>query len=176
MAKWINDENSRSTNPRISTNPKHEKHGGKKAHTKGQHNQIAQNYYKQTSPVVQWLRICQCRGHRFNSCSEKIPHTLGQLNPCMAMTKTCTFSVYALQYEKPQQREACAQKRRPSVAPPPKKNKKNYYKILKAAEVREGKDMFTCKDKDNIRFLDGNNAKENTATSLKYWKTKYLTI
>ena len=79
------------------------------------------------------------------------------------MTKTCTLSVYALQYEKPQQREACTQKRRPSVA-----KKKNYCKILKAAKVREGKDMFMCKDKDNIRFLDGNNAKENTATSLKY--------
>ena len=54
-------------------------------HTKGHHNQIAQNYYRQTSLVVQWLRICQCRGHRFNSCSRKIPHTLGQPNPRMVL-------------------------------------------------------------------------------------------
>ena len=153
MAKWINDENSRSTNPRISTNPKHEKHGGKKAHTKGQHNQIAQNYYKQTSPVVQWLRICQCRGHRFNSCSEKIPHTLGQLNPCMAMTKTCTFSVYALQYEKPQQREACAQKRRPSVAPPQKKPKRTTTKSWKQPKWEKEKICLRVKTRITSDFL-----------------------
>ena len=64
----------------------------------------------------------------------KIPHTLGQLNPCMAMTKTCTLSVYALQYEKPQQREACTQKRRPSVA-----KKKKLLQNLESSQSERGK-------------------------------------
>ena len=44
-----------------------------------------------TSLVFQWLRIClQCRGHGFNPCSRKIPHTKQQLGPCITTTEhTC---------------------------------------------------------------------------------------
>ena len=30
---------------------------------------------------------CQCRGHRFNPRSRKIPHALGQLSPCATTTE-----------------------------------------------------------------------------------------
>ena len=33
------------------------------------------------SLVVQWIRICQCRGHRLNPWSGKIPHVAEQLSP-----------------------------------------------------------------------------------------------
>ena len=48
------------------------------------------------------------------------------------------------------------------------KKKKNLLQSLESSQSERGKDMFTCKDKDNSRFPDGNNAKENTETSLKY--------
>ena len=40
------------------------------------------------SLVVQGLRIsCQCRGHRFNPWSEKIPQAAEQLSPCATTTE-----------------------------------------------------------------------------------------
>ena len=44
-----------------------------------------------TSLVAQWLRIaCQCRGHRLESWSWKIPHAAEQLSPCATTTEpTC---------------------------------------------------------------------------------------
>ena len=40
--------------------------------------------YFQISLVVQWLSDSphQCRGHEFDTWSRKIPHAMGQLNPC----------------------------------------------------------------------------------------------
>lgn len=32
--------------------------------------------------VVQWIRLCQCRAHRFDSFTGKIPHAPEQLSPC----------------------------------------------------------------------------------------------
>jgi len=41
-----------------------------------------------TSLVAQWLIFtCQCRGHRFNPWYGKIPHAVGQLNPCATTTE-----------------------------------------------------------------------------------------
>ena len=31
--------------------------------------------------------IYQCRGHRFDPCSGKIPHAAGQLSPCITTTE-----------------------------------------------------------------------------------------
>ena len=46
---------------------------------------------------------CQCREHGFNPWSGKIPHTLGQLNPCTRTTEAHTPGAHALQQEKPLQ-------------------------------------------------------------------------
>jgi len=52
---------------------------------------------KGTSLVTQWLKpACQCRGHRFNPWSGKIPHASG-------MTKVAHPRDHALQQEKPPQ-------------------------------------------------------------------------
>ena len=41
-----------------------------------------------TSLVTQWLRItCQCRGHRFDPRSGKIPYAMEQLSPCTTTTE-----------------------------------------------------------------------------------------
>ena len=40
------------------------------------------------SLMAQWLRIhCQCRGHRFEPCSGRIPHAAEQLSPCTTTTE-----------------------------------------------------------------------------------------
>ena len=78
-----------------------------------------------TSLVAQWLRVCQCRGHRFDFWSRKIPCAMGQpslcaMNPCSRarepqLLKSACFWTRALQQEKPQQWEACVRIER--VAP-----------------------------------------------------------
>ena len=60
------------------------------------------------SLVVQGLRIsCQCRGHRFNPWSEKIPQAAEQLSPCATTTEpvgctaeACTAGARAAQRKK----------------------------------------------------------------------------
>ena len=43
--------------------------------------------------LFQWLSgkesACQCKEHRSNPCSEKIPHATEQLRPCTTMTMSC---------------------------------------------------------------------------------------
>ena len=66
-----------------------------------------------TFQVVQWLRICQCKGHKFDPWSRKMPPAMGQRIPGSrtrepqllkpACPKTC-----GLQQKKPLQGEACA--------------------------------------------------------------------
>ena len=46
---------------------------------------------------------CQCRRHRFNPWSRKIPHAVGQLNLCTATTEACASRARALQQKKPPQ-------------------------------------------------------------------------
>ena len=41
----------------------------------------------QTSLVVRWLRICQCRGHDFDPWFWKILHAMGQLSSCASTTE-----------------------------------------------------------------------------------------
>ena len=46
------------------------------------------NANSRTSRVVQWLRICcQCKGHRFDPWSRKIPHAMEQLSPSATTTE-----------------------------------------------------------------------------------------
>ena len=69
-----------------------------------------------TSLVVQWIRIsCQCRGHRLDPQSKKIPHAVEQPSPrsrahrpqprslSATTTEACVPRAGALQQEKPPQ-------------------------------------------------------------------------
>ena len=48
----------------------------------------ASKHRSRDSLVAQWLRIaCQCRGHRFDPWSGKIPHATEQLSLCTTTTK-----------------------------------------------------------------------------------------
>ena len=51
---------------------------------------------------------CQCRGHRFNPWSRKIPHAAGQLSLRAATTEARVPGAHAPQQEKPPQWEARA--------------------------------------------------------------------
>ena len=62
--------------------------GSLHAPTKDSSRMLQLKIYTQTS----WLSsgqesTCQCRGHRFDSWSRKIPHAMGQLNPCATTTE-----------------------------------------------------------------------------------------
>ena len=53
-----------------------------------------------TSLVAQWLRIAyQCRGHRFEPSSGKIPHATEQLSPCATTTEPALYSPRATTIE-----------------------------------------------------------------------------
>ena len=43
---------------------------------------------------------CQCRGHRFNPWSGKIPHAAGQPSPCVIATEAHVPRTHALKHEK----------------------------------------------------------------------------
>ena len=54
--------------------------------------------------VVQWLGIhLPKQGHRFDLCSGKIPHSLGQLSLCTTATEAKCPRARALQQKKPLQ-------------------------------------------------------------------------
>ena len=42
---------------------------------------------RRTYLVVQWLSACQCRGHRFEPWSGKIPHAVKQVSPRATTTQ-----------------------------------------------------------------------------------------
>ena len=50
----------------------------------------------QTSLVRGWVSACQCRGHRFNPWSGKIPHALGQLSLWATTTEALCHSYWSL--------------------------------------------------------------------------------
>ena len=58
-------------------------------------------------PVVK-KSACQCKWHRFDPWSGKIPHAMEQLSTCTTTPDTCGPRTCALQQEKPLQREAQA--------------------------------------------------------------------
>ena len=76
-----------------------------------------------------WESTCQCRGHRFDPWSGKVPHVAEQLGPCATTTEPALWSPWATttgahtprarapQLERPLQWEARAQQR--GVPPPP---------------------------------------------------------
>ena len=53
-----------------------------------------------------WESACQCRGHRFNPWSGKIPHATEQQSLWATITEACLPRVCAPQQEKPRQWEA----------------------------------------------------------------------
>ena len=79
---------------------------------------------KKSTGLLWWLSgkesVCQCRTHGFNSWSEKLPHAVEQLSPCVETTEPVLWSLgaataeahelraHALQQEKPLQWEAHA--------------------------------------------------------------------
>ena len=49
---------------------------------------LVKNLETGTSLVAQWFKsACQCRGHRFDPWSRKIPHAAEQLSPCAGTTE-----------------------------------------------------------------------------------------
>ena len=53
--------------------------------------------------------MCQCRGHRFNLWSRKIPHApKGQLSPSTTTTEACVLRAHAPQQEKSLQWKVCS--------------------------------------------------------------------
>ena len=67
--------------------------------------QITNVKNERISLIVQWLRTsCQCRGHKFNPSSWKIPHAEGQLKVGAMSTEPINSRAHALQHhcnEKP---------------------------------------------------------------------------
>ena len=53
------------------------------------------------SLVVHWIRIHQCREHRFNPWSGKIQHALEQLSPCASTTEPLCSNYWCLRALKP---------------------------------------------------------------------------
>ena len=96
-------------------------------------NKILANQIQQCIELLWWFSgkesICQCRGHRFNPCSRKIPpHDTEQLSQCTTIESVCALEfgshncrahalqrlnpkrsrAHAPQQEQPPQCEACA--------------------------------------------------------------------
>ena len=102
---------------------------------------------------------CQCRGHRFDPWSRKIPHAEDQLNPCTTATGAQASWSLALQQkplsEWPTRRDrspcclhpekVCVQQQRPSTA----KNKYSYYIKNKHQKKPEQVEIH------NIQSLEG---------------------
>ena len=65
-----------------------------KKRIKGEHGDFPGGPVDKNSP-------CQCRGHRFDPCFGKIPHTVGQVSPCAASTEVHAPIAYAPQQGKP---------------------------------------------------------------------------
>ena len=60
--------------------------------------------YPRSCLVVHWLRVClQCRGHRFDPWSRKIPYAAKQLSPCATTIESKCPRTCGLQQEKPPQ-------------------------------------------------------------------------
>ena len=58
---------------------------------------------KKSTGLLWWLSgkesVCQCRTHGFNSWSEKLPHAVEQLSPCVATTEPVLWSLGAATVE-----------------------------------------------------------------------------
>ena len=70
---------------------------------KSKHRSIKQGYYElaiKLAPGLFWwlsgkepMSLCQCRRHRFNPWSGKIPHAAGQLSPCTTTIKPVLWNL-----------------------------------------------------------------------------------
>ena len=64
---------------------------------------------RETSLVVQWLRICLAvQGTPVQSLVQEDPNALGQRSPCATTTEAHAPRIHALQQEKPLKQEAHA--------------------------------------------------------------------
>ena len=79
--------------------------------------------------------LCQCRGHRFNPWSRKIPDASGRLSWCTTTTELVSSRAHAPQQESgprsPKLEKAHAQQQRPSRVKILKNLKRKLYAILR---------------------------------------------